>query len=71
VLYIWAIHVYVACICLLSFLYEYVHYSMYLSVYVLCIKFRKNSVCICFNCMKFEKNVCDIAQLDARYVTIC
>jgi hypothetical protein len=46
-------------------------YKMYLSVYVLCIKFCKNSGCVCFNCMQFEKNICGIAQLDDEYVTIC
>jgi hypothetical protein len=30
-------------------------YIMYLSVYILYIKLRKSSVCICFNCMQFEK----------------
>ena len=30
-------------------------YIMYLSVYILYIKFRKSFVCICFNCTKFEK----------------
>jgi hypothetical protein len=27
-------------------------------------------VCICFNCMQFEKFMC-IAQLDVGYVTVC
>jgi hypothetical protein len=32
-------------------------YIMYFSVYILCMKFRKGSVCICFNCMQFEKTI--------------
>jgi hypothetical protein len=60
------LHVYAYChLCMNLFI-----YSMHLSVYILFIKFRKNSVCICFNCMQFE-NVCGITQLDARYVTVC
>jgi hypothetical protein len=30
-------------------------YKMYLFAYVLYIMFHKSSVCICFNCMQFEK----------------
>jgi hypothetical protein len=31
------------------------NYIMHLFVYVLYIKFHNSSVCICFNCMQFEK----------------
>jgi hypothetical protein len=30
-------------------------YIMYLSVYILYMKFHKGSMCICFNCMQFKK----------------
>jgi hypothetical protein len=36
-------------------------YNMYLSIYVLYEKFRKSFVCICFNCMQFEKFTCHIS----------
>jgi hypothetical protein len=58
------LHVYVYC----YFSMNPCIYIMYLSVYLLYIKFRKSSVCICFNCMQF-KNLCGIAQLDVGYVT--
>jgi hypothetical protein len=49
--FLYMLHVYVYC----YFSMNLCIYRMYLSVYVLYIKFRKSFVCICFNCMQFEK----------------
>jgi hypothetical protein len=49
--FLYMLHVYVYC----YFSMNLCIHIMYLFVYVLYIKFCKSSVCICFNCMQFEK----------------
>jgi hypothetical protein len=54
-LYLWVLPAYAACICLLLFQYESVHLQNVFVCLRLYIIFCKSSVCICFNCMQFEK----------------
>jgi hypothetical protein len=53
--YLNMLHVYVYC----HFHMNLFNWTMYLSVYILYINFCKSSMCIYYNCMKFEKFMWD------------
>jgi hypothetical protein len=56
VLYLWAFHVYAACICLLSFMYESVHLQYVFICLSFIYKVLQESMCVyVFNCITTRK----------------